>query len=227
MGLYSNPPYYLTAYGLAVKHGFTGTEEEWLASLQGHDAYTEAVEAGYEGTETEFYAELADAAAAKAAAEASAEDAEAYAVGKRDGADVGSSDPAYHNNAKYYAQQAATSATNAGNSATAAAGSAATATTKATAAATSAGNAATSETNAGNSATAAAGSATQAQQAAAAAAESAQQAAGIVGDESWIYFYMGDGTSGTNGVLYAVTANDWNGTAFSLSDDGCLLVTVG
>lgn len=27
--------YYLTAYGIAVKHGFRGTEEEWLASLTG------------------------------------------------------------------------------------------------------------------------------------------------------------------------------------------------
>ena len=32
---WENPPYYLTAYGLAVKHGYTGTEEEWLASLRG------------------------------------------------------------------------------------------------------------------------------------------------------------------------------------------------
>lgn len=29
------PPYFLTAYGIAVKHGFRGTEEEWLASLKG------------------------------------------------------------------------------------------------------------------------------------------------------------------------------------------------
>lgn len=29
------PPYYLTAYALAVKHGFKGTEEEWLESLHG------------------------------------------------------------------------------------------------------------------------------------------------------------------------------------------------
>ena len=29
--------YYITAYGIAVKHGFKGTEEEWLASLQGAD----------------------------------------------------------------------------------------------------------------------------------------------------------------------------------------------
>lgn len=35
MGLYENPPYYLTAYGLAVKRGFVGTLDEWLASLVG------------------------------------------------------------------------------------------------------------------------------------------------------------------------------------------------
>ena len=29
------PPYYLTAYGLAVKNGFKGTLEEWMASLKG------------------------------------------------------------------------------------------------------------------------------------------------------------------------------------------------
>ena len=26
--------YYLTAYGIAVKHGFSGTEEEWLEALR-------------------------------------------------------------------------------------------------------------------------------------------------------------------------------------------------
>ena len=35
MSLWTNPPYYLTAYGIAVKHGFYGTEEEWLKSLKG------------------------------------------------------------------------------------------------------------------------------------------------------------------------------------------------
>ena len=29
------PPYYFTAYGIAVKHGFQGTEEQWLESLKG------------------------------------------------------------------------------------------------------------------------------------------------------------------------------------------------
>jgi hypothetical protein len=30
-----NPPYYMTAYGIAVKRGFAGTEPEWLESLRG------------------------------------------------------------------------------------------------------------------------------------------------------------------------------------------------
>ena len=46
------------------------------------------------------------AAGSASAADDSAEDAEAWAVGKRDGVDVETTDPAYHNNAKYYAQQA-------------------------------------------------------------------------------------------------------------------------
>lgn len=35
MGMYDHPPYYLSAYGIAVKHGFVGTEAEWLESLKG------------------------------------------------------------------------------------------------------------------------------------------------------------------------------------------------
>ena len=37
MDLYNRetPRYYITAYGIAVKHGFNGTEEEWLKSLKG------------------------------------------------------------------------------------------------------------------------------------------------------------------------------------------------
>ena len=46
------------------------------------------------------------AEAAKGAAEDSAEDAEAWAVGQRNGVDVPSTDPAYQNNAKYYKDQA-------------------------------------------------------------------------------------------------------------------------
>ena len=57
-------------------------------------------------------ANVADEAAAEADimashAEDAAEDAEAWAVGQRNGVDVGADDPTYHNNAKYWAEQAA------------------------------------------------------------------------------------------------------------------------
>ena len=62
--------------------------------------------------------------------ENAASNSEAYAVGKRGGSDVPSSDPTYHNNSKYYSEQAATSVTtaqgyalDASNSATSASGS--------------------------------------------------------------------------------------------------------
>ena len=74
----------------------------------------------------------------KSLAEKQAGNSEAWAVGQRGGVDVPTTDPAYHNNAKYYAEQAGsektaaqtarqgaeTAATNAGQSATAAAESA-------------------------------------------------------------------------------------------------------
>ncbi|MBR2414903.1 MAG: BppU family phage baseplate upper protein [Clostridia bacterium] len=57
-------------------------------------------------------------------AASSASDAEAYSAGTRGGTPVSSSDPAYENNAAYYAGEAATSETNAGTSAGSAASSA-------------------------------------------------------------------------------------------------------
>ena len=47
-----------------------------------------------------------NAATSERNAEASAEDAEAWAVGKRGGVNVGEGDPAYHNNALYWKEQA-------------------------------------------------------------------------------------------------------------------------
>ena len=35
MPRFEKPPYYITAYGLAVKRGYKGTLDEWLASLKG------------------------------------------------------------------------------------------------------------------------------------------------------------------------------------------------
>lgn len=49
----------------------------------------------------------------KELAKRQAEKSEAWAVGKINGEDVGVSDPAYHNNAKYYAESAGTSVTTA------------------------------------------------------------------------------------------------------------------
>lgn len=46
-------PAYISAYQIAVDHGFEGTEEEWLESLKGEDgksAYEIAVEHGYVGS---------------------------------------------------------------------------------------------------------------------------------------------------------------------------------
>lgn len=87
--------------------------EQITKDLGGITAYAAAVAAGYTGTKAQFetlmasYATVAQNAAASAtAANGSAEDAEAFADGQRDGVDVGSTDPAYHNNAKYYAELA-------------------------------------------------------------------------------------------------------------------------
>lgn len=62
--------------------------------------------AAAENAKTAAQTAKTDAETAKGASEDSAEDAEAWAVGQRNGADVPSTDPAYHNNAKYYKDQA-------------------------------------------------------------------------------------------------------------------------
>lgn len=49
----------LSAYDIAVKNGYKGTEAQWLESLkEGESAYDLAVKNGYEGTETEWLASL-------------------------------------------------------------------------------------------------------------------------------------------------------------------------
>lgn len=51
----------MSAYELAVKNGFEGTEQDWLDSLKSKSAYETAVENGYEGTEQEWLESLATA----------------------------------------------------------------------------------------------------------------------------------------------------------------------
>lgn len=56
--------YYLSAYGIAIAHGYAGTEEEWIRSLKGatgeagQSAYELAVEQGFDGSEEEWIASL-------------------------------------------------------------------------------------------------------------------------------------------------------------------------
>ena len=155
--------YYLSAYAIAQKHGYTGTEEQWLASLHGadgkatkmqyagkkiqwaldgsaewvdlvnmqdiQDEITENAKETITATATQAAATATAAAqAAKTAAEAAAQsasadaleagqheqgalqhvdDAESWATGQMRGQDVGADDVTYHNNAKYYATAAA------------------------------------------------------------------------------------------------------------------------
>lgn len=88
-GSLENPPYYVTAYGIAVKHGYQGTEEEWIHEIQ-ESAHDSSIAA----------AESAEAAAG------SADTAEAYGAGTRGGEPLDEDDPAYHNNAQYYSDHA-------------------------------------------------------------------------------------------------------------------------
>lgn len=68
--------YYLSAYAIAVAHGFRGSEEQWLESLKGKpgkSAYEVAVECGFVGTKEEWLETLkgeADLPVAHAAAAA-------------------------------------------------------------------------------------------------------------------------------------------------------------
>lgn len=120
-------------------------------------AYECALDGGYVGTEAQFndalsnfqiYASTAQTAATSASE--SAQDAEAYATGKRGGVDVSTSDDAYHNNAKWYSEQASASASDAHNDMLDAAQSASNAATSENNASTSASNAATSALTAQN-----------------------------------------------------------------------------
>ena len=67
-------------------------------------AYGYARDGGYTGTEEQFTTEQGNIANTAAAALASARDSEAYAKGTRGGSAVPSTDPAYENHSKYYAQ---------------------------------------------------------------------------------------------------------------------------
>lgn len=59
----------LSAYEVAVKNGFQGTEAEWLTSLKGQSAYALAVLLGFDGTEAEWLESLVGPGAYETAVE--------------------------------------------------------------------------------------------------------------------------------------------------------------
>jgi len=80
------------------------------AAVSEENASGYATQAGQSATSAGTSAQTATSKASEAAtsadsAEDSAEDAEAWAVGKRGGVDVPSTDPAYHNSSKYHADE--------------------------------------------------------------------------------------------------------------------------
>ena len=79
----------------------------WISKDLGPvDAYAMAVSLGYTGTHAEFVQQMFHT-------KDYSEKSEAFANGQVNGTDVGSSDPAYHNNSKYYSEQAGTEASTA------------------------------------------------------------------------------------------------------------------
>ena len=77
------------------------SESDYAYIEQALEAATEAVQDAEEAAEA---SEMSAAASATSAnrSNASALDSEAWAVGKRNGSDVGAADPTYHNNSQYY-----------------------------------------------------------------------------------------------------------------------------
>lgn len=74
MNYYSNPPYYLTAYGLAVKYGYAGTEQEFVDELLNGAAHA-AEEAAGSAAAALARAQLAETKAEEAAVSAVSADA--------------------------------------------------------------------------------------------------------------------------------------------------------
>ena len=244
---WNNPPYYLTAYGLAVKHGFVGSEQQWLRSLRGDpgtgleiidsfDTYEDLLERypgtvgipeGFMkvGTTEDYLLYYWDS-----------EDLEWYSI-KIIGPDGADGESAYElavqggypdSEEQFNADLAGFKAdkTAAENAAAAAAGSATAAETAQTATETArdaaAGSAAAADNSAADAqgyATAAAGSAADALAARDRAETAAAQAEASVGDASWILFDIEEETAGKIGWLYCIEAETYAGPDFSVNDE--------
>ena len=84
----------------------TATTKASQASASAMAAATSATNASSSAAEASTSAgQAASSATAASESATAAADSEAWAVGTKNGTDVGSGDPQYHNNAKYYAEQ--------------------------------------------------------------------------------------------------------------------------
>lgn len=114
-GGYTNPPYYISAYGIAVKHGYTGTEQQWIDEMwaNARASAAAAAESAEDAATAKGGAEAAQTAAeaAQGAAETARDLAAEWAAGEEPG------EPGATNNAAYYAAQAAGNADTAADSA--------------------------------------------------------------------------------------------------------------
>ena len=195
--------YYITAYGIAVKHGFTGTEEEWLASLRGDTGAASMLRYNKETKTLQWQQEgdkewtdllslsdlqgdvvgetLTQATEAKNAAETAQAAAEGAAASAQTDAITASTAAASAQSAaataQASAQSAATAETNAAASANTAAGHAATTGTNATQASNAAADARMAKQEAQTASSTAQSAAATATQSAAAASDSASGAA--------------------------------------------------
>lgn len=99
-----------TAAGQSAAAAQTAREgaEAAQSGAQAAQTAAESAKAAAQTAQTGAESARAGAETARGAAEDSAEDAEAWAVGQRNGVDVPPTDPAYHNNARYFKDQAQT-----------------------------------------------------------------------------------------------------------------------
>lgn len=237
MGLWNNPPYYLTAYGLAVKHGFIGTEEKWLESLKGEpgtgleivdsfDSYEEMIER-YPGTVgiPEGFIRVGPSNTDYLLYYWDSEDQEWYSIsiiGAR--GENGRSayeiavEGGYQGTEEEFEQQLAnfnimylSVVSNAEQTRR----NAQTAADASSMAVTMAATASDAKEEAQAAATAAAASQSAASQGAAAAEDAAYRAEHAVGDAAWLDFQMDE-----SGWLVVYTADSFSGADFSVNDEG-------
>ena len=83
-----------------------GKAEDAQTAAEAAQTAAETAQGKAEDAQTAAETAQGKAEDAQTAAETAEGDAEAWAIGKRDGVDVPSTDPAYHNNAKYWAEYA-------------------------------------------------------------------------------------------------------------------------